>query len=113
MWDYVGIVRSEERLASALARLQLIRDEVESFYRRFPVDADLAELRNITLVAEMIIRCATARRESRGLHFTVDHPNRDDAAFARDTLLSSAQGLRLGPPVAHVREAGVTEGAPS
>ena len=62
MWDYVGIFRSNERLQSALARVRLIRHDVESFYRRFEVDADLAELRNITLLAELIIQSAAGRK---------------------------------------------------
>ena len=112
MWDYVGIFRSNERLQSALARLRLIRDDVESFYRRFEVDADLAELRNITLVAELIIRSAAGRRESRGLHYNVDYPERDDAHFARDTLLSASRGLTLGDPVVAGAEAGLAGGQP-
>lgn len=99
MWDYVGIVRSTERLASALARVQLIREDVDRFYRRFPIDPDLVELRNITRVAELVIRCAMARHESRGLHFTQDFPNRDDAAFLRDTLIGPDGAVRFGPPV--------------
>lgn len=99
MWDYVGIVRTDERLGSALARLGLIRSEVERFYRRFTVDADLVELRNITLVAELIIRSAQSRRESRGLHYNADCPERDDLHFARDTLVSAGRGVHPGARV--------------
>ncbi len=87
MWDYVGIVRSDERLAAAASRLALIREEVERFYRRFAVDPDLLELRNITLLAEIILRLATARKESRGLHFNRDYPTPDDARYRRDSVL--------------------------
>jgi L-aspartate oxidase len=80
MWDYVGIERSDERLAEAVSRLELIRDEVDRFYRRFDVDANLLELRNIVLVAGIVLQLASARRESRGLHQNRDHPAPDDVA---------------------------------
>lgn len=111
MWDYVGIVRSDERLASALDRVALIRNDVERFYRRFTVDTDLIELRNITLIAELIIRSAQARRESRGLHYNQNCPDRDDVRFMRDTLMSAGSPVHFGPPIANeappaVRSAG-------
>jgi L-aspartate oxidase len=87
MWDYLGIVRSDERLAAAAPRLALIRADVERFYRRYEVDPDLLELRNITLLAEIILRLATARRESRGLHMNRDYPSPDDVRFRRDSVL--------------------------
>jgi L-aspartate oxidase len=84
MWNYVGIVRTDKRLARARARVKLLKEEVEEYYRGVFVTNDLIELRNITTVAELIIECA-ARAPNRGLHYTTDHPGRDDAA-ARDTL---------------------------
>ncbi len=99
MWDYVGIVRSDERLAGALARLRIIREDVEAFYRRFTVDTDLVELRNITLLAELIVLSAAARKESRGLHFTQNHPERDDRAFQRDTLMLRGRDVTFGPRI--------------
>jgi L-aspartate oxidase len=99
MWDYVGIVRSDERLASALERVTLIRNEVERFYRRFTVDTDLIELRNITLISDLIIRCAQARRESRGLHYNQNCPERDDEHFRRDTLIPAGRAVFFGPPI--------------
>jgi L-aspartate oxidase len=109
LWDYVGIVRSDERLESALARVRLIRSDVEAFYRRFRVDPDLIELRNITLVAELVIRSARARLESRGLHYNQDHPEKDDSRFARDTLVSAAGDVRFGARVDGVPETVIRE----
>ena len=86
MWDYVGIVRTDERLAKAARRLALIRQEVEADYDRFVLDADLVELRNLAHVAELIVRCARHRPESRGLHYNLDHRRRQ-AALRRDTVL--------------------------
>ncbi len=88
MWDYVGIVRSSFRLARAWRRLQVIAEEVEEFYRKTPVTNDLIELRNISTVAKLIIQCAMTRKESRGLHFMTDFPNRDDNFWKHDTLIS-------------------------
>jgi len=88
MWDYVGIVRSSFRLARAWRRLQVIAEEVEEFYRRTPVTNDLIELRNISTVARLIIQCAMTRKESRGLHYMSDYPNRDDKFWKHDTLIS-------------------------
>ena len=87
MWDYVGIVRSTFRLERALRRIDLIRGEVEAFYRRTRVTFDLIELRNMATVAWLMIRSALARKESRGLHYTTDYRNRDDAHWHVDTVL--------------------------
>jgi L-aspartate oxidase len=82
MWDLVGIVRTDERLAFAARRLALLREEIEDDYRRLRLSPDLVELRNIALVGSLIVACAQHRRESRGLHFNLDHPRRA-AALAR------------------------------
>ena len=87
MWDYMGIVRSDERLARAAAMVKVLRDQTEGDYWRYRLDADLVELRNIGLVADMIVACARRRRESRGLHYNVDHPRRDDRRHGKDTVL--------------------------
>jgi L-aspartate oxidase len=87
MWDYMGIVRSDERLARAAAMVGVLRDQTEGDYWRYRLDADLVELRNIGLVADLIVACARRRRESRGLHYNVDHPRRDDRRYGKDTVL--------------------------
>ncbi|MDF7806383.1 L-aspartate oxidase [Pontiellaceae bacterium B12219] len=78
MWDYVGIVRTERRLARARSRIRNIRQEIKQYYGDYLVTADLLELRNIADVAELIIRSAEQRQESRGLHFMADHPETSD-----------------------------------
>lgn len=86
MWNYVGIVRSDRRLSRARRRQDMMLDEIREYYWKYHVTADLLELRNIATVADLIIKSAMSRRESRGLHFTSDYP-RENPAFAQDTVL--------------------------
>ena len=85
MWDYVGIVRTTKRLQRAQHRIRLLTREIEEFYSNFRVSNDLIELRNLVVTADLIVRCALQRRESRGLHFSRDFP--EMLAEARSTLL--------------------------
>lgn len=85
MWDYVGIVRTNKRLQRATHRVNLLKQEILEYYSNFKVSNDLIELRNLVQIAELIIRCALARKESRGLHYTLDYPDTDGSAV--DTLL--------------------------
>jgi L-aspartate oxidase len=100
MWDYVGIVRTDKRLERAMHRIELLKREVHEYYSNYRVGGDLIELRNLIHVADLIVRSARARRESRGLHYTLDHPQL--RADARDTVLypSFADPLDVLRPVA-------------
>jgi L-aspartate oxidase len=87
MWNYVGFVRTGKRLARARRRLDILREEIREYYWDFKVTRDVVELRNIADVAHLIVECATRRKESRGLHYTLDYPSTDDHNWLRDTVL--------------------------
>jgi len=91
MWDYVGIVRSNRRLNQAKRRIDILLDEITEFYKVNPVTYDVIELRNIATVSKLIIECALRRKESRGLHYNVDYPQKDDKNWLKNTVLKSGE----------------------
>ena len=95
MWDYVGIVRTNKRLERAQHRIRLLQEEIHEYYANFRVSNDLLELRNLVQTADLIVRCALARKESRGLHYSLDYP--ETAPVACNTVLTKDEsGILVG-----------------
>ena len=96
MWDYVGIVRTNKRLQRAKRRIDLLRQEIIEYYSNFQVSNDLLELRNLVEVADLIVQCAQRRHESRGLHYTLDFPFKDEAQRQPTILFPDSYRPRQG-----------------
>jgi len=95
MWNYVGIVRSDKRLERAKRRIDTIVKEIDEYYRNFTITTNLLELRNIATVALIIIECSRLRKESRGLHYNLDYPERDDVNWIKDTVIKRFRSKTL------------------
>jgi len=94
MWNYLGIVRSGTRLKRAARRIAMLQEEIIEYYWKYFITRDLLELRNIAVVAQLVVECAASRRESRGLHFTTDFPE-TDPKLARDTVVKRGVAAHL------------------
>ena len=87
MWHYVGIVRSDNRLQRALSRITALREELDRYYWDYQITDTLLEVRNLAVVAALTVRCAIARKESRGIHYTLDYPEVNDLTGCKDTII--------------------------
>ncbi|MEK9628124.1 MAG: FAD-binding protein, partial [Nitrospinota bacterium] len=97
MWNYVGIVRSDKRLKRAERRIQLLLEEIQEYYWNFKITKDTLELRNIAITAQVIIKGALTRKETRGLHFNLDHPDTDDENWKRDNVIQDTYRRMINP----------------